>query len=125
MQGRHEDGRGLPEYIVLLRKPQTNRSKGYADEPVRKEKAAYTRARWQVDAHAFWRSSGNRLMTAEELAKLGPGKLAKIFTQHSLADVYDYEAHVRIGEQLRPAAPCPPTSCRWRPAATTRTCGTT
>ena len=42
---------GSPEYILLLRKPQTDRSKGYADEPVKKSKDEYTRAQWQVDAH--------------------------------------------------------------------------
>jgi len=102
-------GVGSPEYIVLLHKPQTDRTKGYADEPVRKDKADYTRAHWQVDAHAFWRSSGNRLLTAEELGQLGPDKLAKLFTQHSLQQVYDYEAHVRIGEQLEARGALPST----------------
>lgn len=30
-------GVGSPEYILLLRKPQTDRSRGYADEPVKKD----------------------------------------------------------------------------------------
>lgn len=93
-------GVGSPEYIVLLHKPQTDRSRGYADEPVRKTKAEYTRARWQVDAHAFWRSSGNRLLTPDELASLGPDSLAKLFTHYTLENLYDYETHVRIGEAL-------------------------
>ena len=93
-------GCGSPEYVVLLHKPQTDRSKGYADTRVTKSKADYTRARWQIDAHAFWRSSGNRLLSPDELAVLGPDKLAKLFTQYSLHGVYDYEAHVRIGEAL-------------------------
>jgi DNA modification methylase len=93
-------GVGSPEYILLLHKPQTDRSRGYADDPVRKTKAEYTRARWQVDAHAFWRSSGNRLLTPEELASLGPEALAKLFTQYTLESVYDYESHIRIGEAL-------------------------
>lgn len=93
-------GAGSPEYIVLLHKPQTDRSRGYADEPVRHNKADYTRARWQVDAHAFWRSSGNRMLTPDELASLGPDKLAKLFTDYTLQGIYDYEAHVRIGEAL-------------------------
>lgn len=93
-------GVGSPEYVLLFRKPQTDRSRGYADVPVRKEKADYTRGRWQVDAHAFWRSSGNRLLTAEELASYGPDKLARLYTDFSLANVYDYEHHVRIGEEL-------------------------
>lgn len=102
-------GVGSPEYILLLRKPQTDRSKGYADEPVKKSKADYTRAQWQVDAHAFWRSSGNRLITAEELAALGPAKLAKAFTDYSLANVYDYDFHVRIGKELELRGALPST----------------
>jgi len=93
-------GAGSPEYILLFHKPQTDRSRGYADAPVTKSKAEYTRARWQVDAHAFWRSSGNRQLTADDLAELGPDKLAKMFTEWSLQDVYDYESHIRIGEEL-------------------------
>lgn len=93
-------GVGSPEYVLLFRKPQTDRTRGYADEPVKKEKSDYTRARWQVDAHAFWRSSGNRMLTAEELAGMGPDKLAKAFTEFSLQNIYDYEFHIRIGEEL-------------------------
>ncbi|MCE4552526.1 DNA methyltransferase, partial [Xanthomonas hortorum] len=102
-------GVGSPEYIVLLHKPQTDRSRGYADEPVRKQKADYTRARWQVDAHAFWRSSGRRQLTADELAQLGPDKLAKLFTEYSLREVYDFETHVRIGEELEARGALPST----------------
>lgn len=96
-------GVGSPEYVLLFRKPQTDRSRGYADVPVSKGKRGatdYSLARWQIDAHAFWRSSGNRMLTAEELAGMGPEKLAKAFTQYSLESVYDYEFHVRIGEEL-------------------------
>ena len=102
-------GVGSPEYIVLLHKPQTDRTRGYADTPVRKEKAQYTRARWQVDAHAFWRSSGQRQLTADELAQLGPDKLAKLYTEYSLREVYSYETHVRIGEELEARGALPST----------------
>lgn len=102
-------GVGCPEYILLLRKPQTDRSRGYADVPVKKDKADYTRAQWQVDAHAFWRSSGNRQLTADELATLGPDKLAKAFTEYSLSNVYDYEFHVKIGQELEARGALPST----------------
>ena len=102
-------GVGSPEYIVLFRKPQTDRSRGYADVPVVKSKEQYTRAHWQVDAHAFWRSSGNRQLTAEELAALGPDKLASLFTRYTLEHVYDYEFHVRIGEELEARGALPST----------------
>lgn len=93
-------GVGCPEYVVLFHKPQSDRSKGYADVPVRKSKDDYSRARWQVDAHAFWRSSGNRPVTPEEWEELPVGEIPKAFNRASLSDVYDYESHVRIGEEL-------------------------
>jgi hypothetical protein len=102
-------GVGSPEYVLLFRKPQSDRSRGYADDPVKKDKAEYTRARWQTDAHAFWRSSGNRALTAEEMASYGPAKLAKMFTDYSLANVYDHEFHVRIGEELDERGALPST----------------
>ena len=102
-------GVGCPEYVLLFRKPQTDRTRGYADLPVAKSKTEYTRAHWQVDAHAFWRSSGNRQLTAEEMASYGPAKLAKLFTEYSMANVYDYEFHVRIGEELEALGALPST----------------
>lgn len=93
-------GVGCPEYVILFRKPQSDRTKGYADVPVKKSKDDYSLARWQVDAHAFWRSSGNRQLTAEEMASFGPAKLAKMFTDFSMDNVYDFGFHVRIGEEL-------------------------
>src|SRR6185369_6289144 len=93
-------GVGCPEYVLLFRKAQSDTAKAYADVRVAKSKANYTRSRWQVDAHAFWRSSGERLLTAQEMAGYGPGKLAKIYTAYSLENLYDYEFHVRIGEEL-------------------------
>lgn len=49
-------GVGSPEYVLLFRKPQSDRTRGYADRPVSKPKAEYSKARWQVEAHAFWLS---------------------------------------------------------------------
>lgn len=93
-------GVGCPEYILLFHKPQTDRTRGYADTPVTKTKEEYTRAHWQIDAHAFWRSSGNSLITPEELEQMNPEDLAKAFTKYTLENVYDYETHVKIGEAL-------------------------
>jgi hypothetical protein len=102
-------GVGSPEYILLFHKPQTDRSKGYADTPVTKTKEAYTRAHWQVDAHANWRSSGDRPMTTDELAELPPEMLSKAFTGQTLREVYDYESHIRIGETLEAKGKLPAT----------------
>ena len=125
-------GVGCPEYVLLFHKPQTDRSKGYADEPVTKLKKyweretsitdgtdtagqrlvnpdGYSRAQWQVDAHSFWRSSGNRQLTADELMTLGPDKLAKAFTEYTLNHIYDYEFHIKIGEELDARGALPST----------------
>lgn len=93
-------GSGCSEYIQVFRKPQTDLARGYADDPVAKRIDEYSLARWQVDAHNYWRSSGNRLMTAEELARLGPSNLPKVFAEDSLRRVYDFDRHVAIGEAL-------------------------
>jgi DNA modification methylase len=93
-------GVGSPEYVLLFRKPQSDRSRGYADVPVVKSKTEYSRARWQVDAHSFWRSSGDRFLSAEEMAGYGPDVLAKMFTERSLQTIYDYEQHIALGEAL-------------------------
>ena len=102
-------GVGSPEYVLLFHKPQTDRTRGYADTPVTKDKATYTRARWQVDAHAFWRSSGERLITPDELAALPVDQRSRMFTEWTLADVYDYESHIRIGEALDTKGALPAT----------------
>lgn len=102
-------GTGSPEYILLFRKPQTDRSQGYADQPVTKTEEQYSLARWQVDAHAFWRSSGNRQITPEELAELPAGRRYQLFTEWTLNGIYDYEAHVKIGDTLDAKGSLPKT----------------
>ena len=93
-------GPGMSEYLLYFRKPPSDTSNGYADEPVVKEKGRYTRSRWQIDAHGFSRSSGNRCLTPEELAKLDHNVIFQEFKRFSLEEVYDFEHHVRIGEVL-------------------------
>jgi DNA modification methylase len=102
-------GVGSPEYILIFRKPQTDRTRGYADTPVTKDKAEYTRARWQVDAHAYWRDSGNRLLTADDLTRLSLEEMSRLFTQSTLENIYDYESHIKLGEELEGRGSLPAT----------------
>lgn len=110
-------GVGSPEYILLFRKLPTDRSKAYADVRVEKSKDDYTRARWQIDAHAFWRSSGDRLLSAEELAELNPEALSKAYERTSLATVYDHAEHVALGEALESRGALPATFMSLAPAS--------
>ena len=100
-------GVGSPEYVLLLRKPQTDLATAYADVPVVKDKLRYTRARWQVDAHAFWRSRGDRFLTAEEFAGMGPDLLASAFPAITAQRIYDHETHVTVAEALEQAGRLP------------------
>ena len=93
-------GVGCPEYILLFRKLPTDRSKAYADEKVVKSKDEYTRAQWQIDAHGFWRSSGDRLMTKEEIMAMDTGKIQAAYRKYSRGTVYDYAEHVRMAKEL-------------------------
>lgn len=93
-------GVGCPEYILLFRKLPTDHSKAYADTPVTKSKEEYTRAQWQIDAHAFWRSSGDRLITKEEIMRTPVDKLQSIYREYSRGTVYDYHEHLEIAQKL-------------------------
>ncbi len=126
---------GMPEYVLLFRKPPTDRSNSYADEPVVKVKKwfreadeagssfdgaqdedgaaenavagrvwenpdGYSLARWQLDANGLWASSGDRFIRSEDLASQPADIVYKRWKAWNLAEVYDYEHHVRIGEDL-------------------------
>ncbi len=125
-------GVGAPEYILLFHKPQTDRGRGYAPVPITKvcevhrpmlkakkkgreqfscstelPCAEYSVGRWQIDAAAEWRTSGDRLLTADELAALDVGVRAKLFTEQSLRTVYDYDAHTALADRLAAADKLP------------------
>jgi DNA modification methylase len=93
-------GFGMPEYLLLFRRPPSDTANSYADERVVKDKERYSRSRWQIDAHAFARSNGNRLLRPKDLEGLPHDVIFKLFRDYSLNEVYDFEHHVRIGEAL-------------------------
>ncbi len=93
-------GVGCPEYILLFRKLPSDTGRAYADVPVSKTKAEYTRAQWQIDAHAFWRSSGNRFLSKDELAVLPIENLQATYRKFSRESVYDYQEHVELAKKL-------------------------
>lgn len=94
-------GVGVPEYVLILRKPPTDQSNGYADEPITKEKDEYSLGRWQADAHGFWRSAGDRLLGPEDLAGLTHQQIYRLFRDHNLENIYDYDSHAELAEHLR------------------------
>lgn len=93
-------GVGCEEYLLLFRKLPTDTRKAYADVPVKKSKDAYTRAQWQIDAHGFWRSSGDRLVTKAELQAAPVSKLQDLYRRYSRQTLYSYAEHVALAKQL-------------------------
>lgn len=93
-------GVGCPEYILLFRKLPTDRSNAYADTPVAKSKEEYTRAQWQIDAHGYWRSSGDRLVSKEELGQISVDNLQAVYRKFSRQQVYNYNDHVELAKKL-------------------------
>lgn len=93
-------GVGCPEYVLLFRKLPTDTSKAYADTPVSKSKQEYTRAQWQIDAHGFWRSSGDRLLTKKELESLPVDQMQAMYRKYSRNSVYSYADHVALAKKM-------------------------
>jgi DNA modification methylase len=117
-------GVGMPEYLLLFRKPTSDATDGYADTPVVKSKplcddhgspapfnprtnwkqpvpgSGYSRAKWQFDAHGFNRQGGNRLLSSEELRTLPHEKIYKLWRDRSGSVIHDHQGHVGIAEEL-------------------------
>ena len=102
-------GVGCPEYILLFRKLPTDHSTAYADIPVKKSKEDYTRAQWQIDAHGYWRSSGDRLISKEELESISVDNLQAVYREYSRENVYSYEDHVHLAKKLEENGKLPAT----------------
>jgi DNA modification methylase len=142
-------GAGLPEYVLLFRKPPSDSSNGYADVPVVKVKrewirgaiehvegcsggsacecpekpgrwntdSGYSRSRWQIDAHGFMRSNGNRPLTVDDISGLPHEAIFKLFRKYSLTQPYDFEQHVALGEALERKGLLPVTFMLLQPAS--------
>ena len=133
-------GCGVPEYALLFRKPPSDPTSGYADRPVRKSKphctddddvvqpfdkvrnwrrpvpgTGYSRAAWQLDAHGYARSSGDRLLTADELRHMPHEQMFKWWEARSMGRVYDYREHLAACEALDEMERLPATFMLWPP----------
>jgi DNA modification methylase len=92
-------GAGIPEEIWIFRKPPTSNANAYADDPVKHDEG-YTLAHWQVDADAFWKSSGNRYLTPYEMKAWGLDKIQAWWKRFNKSTVYDYDGHVKLLQDL-------------------------
>ena len=102
-------GIGCPEYVLLFRKLPTDTSRAYADQPVTKDKSEYSLARWQIDAHASWKSSGNSLLSYEDMKGAGIDKIRHLFRNYEREHIYNYKEHVSFAEELEAYGKLPKT----------------
>jgi DNA modification methylase len=96
-------GVGLPEYILLFRKAPTSSDNAYADIPVTKDKTEYNIATWQLDAHAFWKSSGNRFLTLEEMKGFDFKYIVNKWKEYNKSSIYSFAEHLKACENLEEA----------------------
>lgn len=93
-------GVGCPEYVLLFRKLPSDTSRAYADVPVIKDKSRYSLARWQIDAHADYKSDGNRLITFDDVRGMDVAAIHRYFRKYSQEHLYSYKNHVAFAEML-------------------------
>ena len=93
-------GVGCPEYILLFRKLPTDTTRAYADDPVVKPKSIYSRGKWQIDAHSFWRSSGDRLLSSDDFKDIPISEMQALYRKWSQKNIYDHNKHVELAESL-------------------------
>lgn len=93
-------GVGIPEYILLFRKPPSHTKNAYADDPVVKKIDEYLLSMWQLDAHSYWRSSGNRFLSSEEIKRFDMDRIYNTWKKFNTEEIYDYKAHLEACNML-------------------------
>lgn len=93
-------GVGLPEYVLLFRKPPSSSNNAYADDPVIKKIDDYLLSLWQLDAHAYWKSSGDRFLSSEELTTLDMKTVYNKWKHYDKSAIYDFQEHLRVCNDL-------------------------
>lgn len=96
-------GVGLPEYVLLFRKKPTENNNAYADEPCVKTKEEYPIDTWQLDAHAYWKSSGNRFMSSEELSTAEMKSVFNRWRKFDKENIYNFQEHLKVCSDLEKA----------------------
>ena len=93
-------GVGMPEYVLLFRKAPTQMDNAYADEPVTKDKKDYDISTWQLDAHSYYRSDGDRFLTYDEIGKLEFQKICQAWAKHNKESIYSFAEHLQTCQHL-------------------------
>lgn len=110
-------GVGCPEYVLLFRKLPSDTSSAYADQPVTKSKKDYSLARWQIDAHADWKSDGNRLIAFEDIRGMDIDSIHRYFRKSTEEHRYSFADHLAFAEMMEEHGLLPKTFMCLDPAS--------
>ena len=110
-------GCGSNEYILLFRKPPTDQDNLRADVPVARAQEDSPLSDWQINASGFWRSSGDRLLTATDLQGMNSTEIYRWFRQETSEAIYDYQSHLQIGRELEARGSLPKVFMLLQPAS--------
>jgi DNA modification methylase len=102
-------GVGLPEYVLIFRKQPTESNNAYADLPVTHTKEDYSRSRWQLDAHSYWKSTNNRLFSSDDLRQMDLSQILKLWKTLEHNTDYDFATHEKICTMLDEMGKLPTT----------------
>lgn len=96
-------GCGSTEFVLLFRKWEPSMSPNQTasgPEPVTKDKAEYSRSRWQIHASGIWRSDGNELVQPKMLAGMGTSDIYHWWRRYAKENNYNYHDHVAFTESV-------------------------
>lgn len=65
-----------------------------------RDEREYSLPHWQIDADAFWQTSGNSYITPHELKTWGLDKIRKWWDRFNPSHIYDYDKHVQLLKDL-------------------------
>lgn len=84
---------------ILLSCPKCNQF-FHEKDLIRHSETQYSLPQWQIDADAFWLSSGNGLITPEEMGKWDLKRIRRWWNEFNPGVIYDYDAHIQLLEDL-------------------------
>lgn len=95
-------GKFVREGAILLDCPSCKQF--FAEEDLianqEEDRPYYSIANWQIDADAFWRSSGDRYLQPEELASMSMKQVRAWWNKFNSGTIYDYDQHADLLKML-------------------------
>lgn len=84
---------------IMLQCPKCNQFFHEADL-ICHSNTQYPLSQWQIDADAFWKTSGDRLISSSELDRWDLRKIRQWWNGFDPNTVYDYESHIQLLNDL-------------------------